>query len=147
MSKIKLIDSTYDEESGISCATISTDLGEFTGYAFLNPEDKEIASSYAGCNYAERRAVMYYYEKKLKILKNKIQVLNEVTERLENSDDCSVASYEFRLLQKIAKEYYQREHDTQHNVNMIKIALEQDMKNRPLLVDQLRKKSLERKTK
>ena len=46
---IKLIESHFDEESGISCVTLDTDLGKFYGYAFLNrEEDAEIASAYFG---------------------------------------------------------------------------------------------------
>ena len=61
--KIKLIDSWYDEESGNSYAKIRTDYGEFEGWSTLHEEDADLASKYAGCQYAETRAVLKYMKK------------------------------------------------------------------------------------
>lgn len=147
MSKIKLTEAFYDKATGISYAEISTDYGTFSGYAYLNPEDKDIESSFAGCNYAERRAVIQYYKHRLRIINYKIQTLEEINARLENSDNCSINSNEFQLLQKIMKEYYQQEHDIKRNIEIINFALEEDIKNRPFLVAELRSKAIEKETK
>ena len=56
--KIKLLSSNYDEETGISVASIQTDYGIFTGTSKLHEEDKHISSHYAGCQYAETKAIL-----------------------------------------------------------------------------------------
>ena len=57
---IQTKDTNYNAETGISTAWIATDLGDFYGEAKLAPEDKDIASSFAGCRYAEMRAIIKY---------------------------------------------------------------------------------------
>ena len=56
--KTKLIFSKYEESTGVSISVIRCRYGEFTGIARLNPEDRTNASSFVGCEIAERRAVI-----------------------------------------------------------------------------------------
>ena len=63
--KIKLIDSWYDEESVNSYAKIRTDYGEFEGWSTLHEEDADLASKYAGCQYAETRAALKNCQKQI----------------------------------------------------------------------------------
>lgn len=65
---IKLLQSNYDEASGHSYVKIGTECGIFEGHAFLHPEDKNIASSFFGCEIAEYRATIEYFKKKLHFL-------------------------------------------------------------------------------
>ena len=66
---MKFLTSVYDKESGLSVVDIKHMGRLFTGIAKLNSEDKETASEYAGCSYAEGRArikALKYERKKLK---------------------------------------------------------------------------------
>ena len=80
---IKFLESTYDEECGMSYVKITTDLGCFSGYAFLNPEDKEIASKYLGCEIAELRANIEYFKKRKYIINQKLIVLKELRKKFK----------------------------------------------------------------
>ena len=70
---IKLLDANYDSEDGTSYAKIMTDCGIFEDWAFLHPDDKEIASKFLGCEIAEYRATLLYFHKKLSLL-NKLSI-------------------------------------------------------------------------
>lgn len=101
--KVKLIESNYNSETGVSYAIIETDLGNFRGKAKLHPEDAAIASSFAGCQYAERRAVLKYLAKKQKILtkeldliKNEISVIEEGLEKAMTERPMQVADIQNR---------------------------------------------------
>lgn len=65
---IKLLQSNYDEASGHSYVKIGTECGFFEGHAFLHPDDKDVASSFFGCEIAEYRATLEYFKKKLHFL-------------------------------------------------------------------------------
>ena len=84
--QMKTIASDYNEETGLSTVTIDTDLGNFIGYASLHPEDAEIASHYAGCRYAEMRAVIKYMKAKIKIAKYQLEPLQRIYNILINKN-------------------------------------------------------------
>lgn len=56
--KYKIIDSGYNEKTGVSYVIIQSPKGIFLGYSHLHDEDKQWASKYAGCQYAESKAVI-----------------------------------------------------------------------------------------
>ena len=60
--KFNLIDSNYNSHSGFSLTTIKTKYGIFTGTSQLYEEDKKIASSFRGCQYAEMKAIRKAYK-------------------------------------------------------------------------------------
>ena len=66
--QMKTIASDYNEITGTSEVTVATDLGLITGYAYLHPDDAEIASHFAGCRYAEMRAGIKYMKLKIKMM-------------------------------------------------------------------------------
>ena len=68
---MKFIDSSYDEKEGISCVTMQHLGKKFTDFATVHPDDKENASSYAGCEYAEIRATIRALKYERKIAKQK----------------------------------------------------------------------------
>ena len=70
---MKFIDNFYDKEVGTSVVIMEHRKKRFVGEAFLNPEDKEKASEYVGCAYAETRAV-------IKVLKHERKILKEDAE-------------------------------------------------------------------
>ena len=78
----KLVKSNYDKEDGISFVEIQTDYGNFCDYSFLNPEDEDVASSFLGCELAEYRATIQYFEKCLVRVNIQINCLEDLKNRL-----------------------------------------------------------------
>ena len=110
---IKLIDANYDAEDGVSYAKIMTDCGIFEDWAFLHPDDAEIASKFLGCEIAEYRATLLYFHKKLSLLNNKLLAIAQMElqktdyktdiKSLKKAIDARIDNYEKNLL-KIRKE-------------------------------------------
>ena len=73
---LKLLESSYEE--GVSCSIIQTDIGNFYGYAFVHPEDKEVASTFVGCEVAEYRATIYYFQEKVRRLNCELNALYQL---------------------------------------------------------------------
>lgn len=82
--QISTISSNYDETTGISKTVIMTDLGSFEGFAKLHPDDKPYESRFAGCRYAEERAVMKYAKMKIKVINAQLDVLKNISNELRN---------------------------------------------------------------
>ena len=82
--KIKTTYSDFNKETGISTTVILTDLGHFLGTARLHPDDKETASRYAGCRYAEMRATTKYVKAKKKAIQEEIKLLNRLDSKITN---------------------------------------------------------------
>ena len=98
--KIKLIESNFDRETGISYAKIQTDYGVFAGSAKLHEEDKEHVSSFAGCHYAETRAIIAYMKHRVKLLNERIESLENCKKVLENRKEYDHNSVENRTIRK-----------------------------------------------
>jgi hypothetical protein len=96
----KLLESKYDKETGFSFVRISTDIGNFSGFAYLNPEDKNIASSYLGCEIAEIRACINYYERRKSILNTKLNALYDLKRKIRNNWQFDGEHFEYKILEK-----------------------------------------------
>ena len=92
--KIKMIKSNFDEITGISEVTIATDIGEFSGISKLHDEDRNISSSFAGCQYAEMRAVIKYMKRKMHDLDMQIKGLTDFQSSLKCRKDYNHISIE-----------------------------------------------------
>ena len=131
---IKLIESHYDEGSGMSYVVLNTDLGKFYGNAFLNQEeDAEIASAYFGCELAEMDATLQYYVKKRCILAQGLEALYHFRTDLKRSPQYNSESFEAQLLEKriSQKENQKKLYDVmiKNLKNAIKARPEQRIKN------------------
>lgn len=84
-SKIKLVYSDYNEETGVSIARIQTPYGVFKGKARLNPQDADTASHYEGCKYAEMRAYIKYFKFMIKIKRTAYDELQKLYNQLKYS--------------------------------------------------------------
>jgi hypothetical protein len=98
---IKLKCSEYNRENGHSTATIITDLGEFSGESVLHEEDIAIESSFAGCQYAEMRAIIKYMKAKKQILSYEIKGIEDSIKMLMSLKDYNHQSLENRKLRKL----------------------------------------------
>lgn len=146
---IKLIESHYDEESGISFVALNTDLGKFYGYAFLNKEeDAEIASAYFGCELAEMDATLQYYQHKRNLLSQGLEALYRFRVDLKRNSQYNSESFEVQLLDKRIgqKENQKRLYDVmiKNLKNAIKERPEQRIENIKL-VNQILEKNKEKR--
>lgn len=98
--KIKLVDSCYDETTGMSYAKINTDYGEFEGWSRLHDEDRYISSSFCGCQYAEMRAIMQYMKYRIKLLNERIISLENLKKIMQGKKDYDHNSVENRTIRK-----------------------------------------------
>lgn len=81
-NKIKLIYSNFDPDSGISIVRIQTPEGVFKGKARLHPKDRDVASHFAGCKYAEMRAYVKYYTFMAKLKQSAVDELRKLNNQL-----------------------------------------------------------------
>jgi len=119
--QMKTMVSDYDEETGVSKVIVATDLGLITEYAYLHPDDKDIASHFAGCRYAEMRAGIKYMKKKIRIAKYQLEPLKKIYNSLIVKKNCNMNSKGIKLLEK---EMYTLEDDIETYKTNIKTLTE-----------------------
>lgn len=141
--RIKLIESYYDENDGLSYAKINTDYGEFEGWAQLHEEDNDIASRYAGCQYAEQRAVLKYMKHRIKILAWQIQALNNCQNQVEGRALYNRNSVESRALRKQIFILKNEKKDWQSKYDSLQEKLLKDMNDRKSIIEKFKKEDAE----
>jgi hypothetical protein len=137
---MKLISSNYDKETGISTATISTPLGNFTGITKLHEEDKDIESNFTGCKYAEARAIAKYAKAHIKNLKLQIKTLENTIKVLESLKDYNKNSVEARA---VRKQYFILQAnlvDWIARVDSLEEKLYSEMQNRKQIINAIKEK-------
>ena len=132
----KLVKSNYDKEDGISFVEIQTDYGNFCDYSFLNPEDEDVASSFLGCELAEYRAIIQYFEKCLTRVNIQINCLEDLKSRL---------GHEEPTLEKRLKQYKDYKKEITDNIKSLKEVINNKLENRLVIIDHI-KKIKEKKT-
>ena len=121
--KIKLLNSNYDKETGISTVTIRTRNGEFTGTSKLHEEDRDIESSFAGCRYAEAKALVKSLKAKNKERLIQLKVLENLEKELKSMKYYNPYSLEAcRLRRKIyeIRAEYEEQKALLYNPNTLK---------------------------
>lgn len=120
---VHLIKADYNENTGISNVMIDTDLGAFTGQAKLHDEDKDYASKYTGCRYAETRATIKYLKMKQKYILGQLKVLHMIKETNEID----------RLILKLDKEL----NDVELAIKFSQESLTKDIEQRSELIKRI----------
>ncbi|MGN0992828.1 MAG: hypothetical protein ACI4PE_02780 [Bacilli bacterium] len=138
--KIKLVQSNYDKETGISIATINTDYGIFSGSAKLHQEDKHIESSFAGCCYAETRAILKYMKYRLKLVNEQIKALENCKKVLENKKTYNHNSTENRTIRKQIYILNKQKLEWKKKINSLSNRLLENMNQRDKFIQALKKK-------
>ena len=138
--KFNLIGSNYNSDSGFSIATIKTKYGRFTGTSQLYDEDKEIASSFRGCQYAEIKAIRKAYKAEIKELNLKIKTLQDFEKVLKNMKEYNEHSFEAKRLRKEIFLYQEKKKEIQETIADITQTLLKGMEEYPSQVEKLRKK-------
>jgi hypothetical protein len=83
---MRVIDSSYNALTGVSTTTIATEIGNFTGTATLRDDDKDIESYFAGGYYAELHAIKKYKKTKIKMIRQRINLLNSLLEEMDSAN-------------------------------------------------------------
>ena len=120
---VHLIKADYNENTGVSNVMIDTDLGAFVGQAKLHDEDKDYASKYTGCRYAETRATIKYLKMKQKYILGQLKVLHMIKETSEID----------RLILKLDKEL----NDVELAIKFSQESLTKDIEQRPELIKRI----------
>ena len=137
--KTKLIFSKYDESTGVSTSTIRCKYGEFTGIARLNPEDKTNASSFVGCEIAERRAIIKALKTQLKEVKAMQKAVKMIIQDLEKSKTYQKHSVENRRLRKSYWLYQKQILDIKKNISDIEESINTKLSERATILKRFSK--------
>ena len=101
--KWKIKEASFNEDTGISYVEIETELGNFSGKSYLHEEDKDIASHFEGCRYAELRALIKYIKAHIRKQQIKVDTINNIINNMEQLKDYDPDNHEARF---IRKQYY-----------------------------------------
>lgn len=141
---IKLNRANFDKD-GYSCVSIDTDCGRFYGTAQVHPEDINIQSSFIGCEIAEYRATIAYFEEKLKRLNIEIKTLESLKNDFiktyrEQYHECVLLEKRLKQKQELKKEY-------KENIKTLKGIIKNKVENRIIILNKIEKKKLDREEK
>ena len=137
--KTKLIFSKYEESTGVSISVIRCRYGEFTGIARLNLEDRATASSFVGCEIAERRAVIKALRTQLREVKAMQKAVKMIIEELEKSKTYQKHSIENRRLRKSYWLYQKQILDIKKNISDIKESINTKLSERASILKRFSK--------
>lgn len=135
--KIKIINSNFDKKTGISTVTILTDLGKFTGISKLHEEDKKFESSFAGCQYAEVKAIKKYMKAKINKISNEINGLEKGIKMLMNLKDYNSNKVENRKLRKQLFIMKKEKKDWQEKLQSLSDKLYKTMNERNNIIEKM----------
>lgn len=126
---MKFISSSYDKETGISTVTMQHLGVKFKGAAKVHPEEKETASEFIGCHYAEQRATISALKYELELAKNDAKICQNFVKSLEcyskfNKKEESAKSVYKQLNIKLKKVK-----DLTTAINNLKYYLSKDIEN------------------
>lgn len=138
--KIKLLNSNYDEKTGISNVTILTDYGNFSGTSKLHEEDREISSSFAGCQYAEMKAIIKYMKYRIKLINERIESLENCKKVLTNKKDYNHNSSENRTIRKQIYLLQKQKQDFKNRIISLHNRMLQNMEQREKVITKIKNK-------
>lgn len=135
--KIKMIKSNFDEITGISEVTIVTDIGEFSGTSKLHDEDRNISSSFAGCQYAEMRAVIKYMKRKMHDLDMQIKGLTDFQSSLKCRKDYNHISIENSKARRRIYELNKQKEIWEKRINSLYERMLRNMEQREKVIEKI----------
>lgn len=138
--KIKLLNSNYDENIGISNVTILTEYGQFSGTSKLHEEDRHISSSFAGCQYAEMKAIIKYMKYKVKIINERIKGLDNCRKTLENKKNYNHNSDENRTIRKQIYILNKQKQELKNKIFSLHDRMMRNMEQREKIINKIKNK-------
>lgn len=126
----KILYSNFNKDTGISTTIIRNKYGTFKGRSKLHDSDKEYASNYAGCRFAEMKANIKCLKKQKADKQLRLTELKHFKKILEDIKGYNPESLEARKLRKriyILNKEIQQLDDT---INKAAAALKQEIQER-----------------
>lgn len=126
----KLLYSNFNKDTGISTVIIRNKYGTFKGKSKLHESDKDYASNYAGCRFAEMKAEIKCLKKQKADKRLRLTELKYFKKMLEDTKGYNSESLEARKLRKriyILNKEIQQLDDT---INKAAAALKQEIQER-----------------
>lgn len=136
---MKFISSDYDENTGISTVVMQHMGKKFVEQAFFHPED-ENPSRYAGCRFAEIRAIIKALKYERAIAKNKADMALDFVKSLECYAGFDKRTPEARLMYRQLNKRIKRVNDLTDRINAAMQDLDISIRQRSIVT-----KALERK--
>jgi len=139
---MKFISSSFNQRTGVSYVTMQHLGRKFTGVARVHPDDKHNASEYAGCSYAETRAIILALKYERNILKYEIKVCENFVKSIEcyshfNKEDESAKSI-YRQLNIKRKKI----NELTNEIERIQKALKAAIKDREEILNAIEKRKI-----
>lgn len=140
---MKFISSSYDSNTGISTVTMQHLGVKFIGKAYLHPNDKENASNYAGCEYAEIRAKIKALKYERMIEKNKSDMALDFIHACENYTNFNVEDASAKVLYRQLNRRIKRVNEITDEINKLYKELDMKIHHRNIILNAIdRKKNL-----
>lgn len=139
---MKFIESHYNEETGFS-TVIMQHLGKkFVGQAKIHPDDKENQSKYAGCEYAEIRAMIKALKYERQLAKKKSDEALDFVKSCEGYAKFDPESDTAKVIYRQLNRRIKRVNDLADKINSLMKELDQKINRRNIVI-----KAIERKHK
>lgn len=138
--KTKLVYSHYDPKTKMSKVIINTKYGLFSDTSFLREEDKEIESTFRGCQYAEIKAIRKAHKAEIAEINIKIKALQDFEKILKNMKEYNEHSFEVKRLRKEIYILQRKKKQLKNLIAAMTDTLLAGMENYPKEVERLRKK-------
>lgn len=113
-----IIKEVHDDDT--TYILIKTNLGNFEGYAFLHPDDKEYESDFAGARVAEANAIIDYLNEFEHRLNIKLQAVNEMLSmaKKEKYSDMKTIALDYKeKIMMAKKDVKETRHYIKENLN------------------------------
>ena len=136
---MKFIDSDYDELTGISCVIMQHLGKKFTGEAYLHPEDTK-GSKYAGCRFAEIRAIIKALKYERALAKNKADMALDFVKSLECYSNFDKNSPEAKLMYRQLNKRIEKVNSLTDRINAAMQDLDLSIKQRDIITNALERK-------
>ena len=126
---MKLIESYFNPTLGKSISVVKHKKKQYHGYAWVHPEDEEIASKYTGCRYAEMRAeikaLKHEYKKEKQSCEECRKFVKACSQYKNFDKDSSTAKAMYRQLNRRIKRVNQLADEINQKINDLNIAIKQ----------------------
>lgn len=137
---MQFISSEYHAGDGVATVTVQH-LGEkFKGYASGHPDDKENWSEFAGCSYAETRAMIDALKYERKLAKQKADDAIDFLKSCECYKNFDKDSETAKVLYRQVNQRVKRVNDLADKINNLYRNLDASIKRREIILNSLKKK-------
>lgn len=138
---MKFIFSSYNPETGEATVVMQHMGVKFVGEAKCHPDEMDKASEYAGCKYAEIRAIIKALKYERKMLKMKSDMAIDLLKSCEcysnfNKDDDTA-----KVLYKQVNKRIKRVNDLTDEINNFMLSLDKSIKSRDIVLKAIDKRT------